>query len=217
MSRFRLHYKNKPYRLLGRARHSETLEWVTLYECLYPNDMGTLWVRPEGMFHESVDLPQGRIARFREVPLEIKFSETVTDELWAATEPIMRKIFGNAVRADVEKKLKEHGGGSLLVGFFEGDPVGFKLGYWKDKTTFASWLGGVREDRRGVGVATGLLRAQHQWAYDHGARLITTKSMNKWPEMISLNLRAGFRIVGTEMKEWGLQVLFEKALDARPE
>lgn len=45
-----LHYKQKKYRVLGVVRHSETLEQLVLYECLYENPGGQLWVRPLDMF-----------------------------------------------------------------------------------------------------------------------------------------------------------------------
>lgn len=52
------HYKGNDYRLLGMARHSETLEDMVVYQALY-GDQG-LWVRPAGMWSEEV-LHQGRM------------------------------------------------------------------------------------------------------------------------------------------------------------
>lgn len=48
------HYKGKRYRLIDVVRHSETLEELVLYETLYENDLGKLWVRPKEMFLESL-------------------------------------------------------------------------------------------------------------------------------------------------------------------
>jgi hypothetical protein len=48
------HYKGMPYQFLFYARHSETLEELAIYECLYDNDRGTLWARPRAMFEESI-------------------------------------------------------------------------------------------------------------------------------------------------------------------
>ncbi len=59
------HYKGKNYRVLGTARHSETEEPLVIY---HPEDQpDSLWARPETMFHEIVDTPEGRVARFRAV------------------------------------------------------------------------------------------------------------------------------------------------------
>ena len=51
------HYKGGEYEVLGTARHSETLEPTVLYRALY----GTrgLWVRPAGMWSETV-IAEGR-------------------------------------------------------------------------------------------------------------------------------------------------------------
>ncbi|MBA4274876.1 MAG: DUF1653 domain-containing protein [Alphaproteobacteria bacterium] len=44
------HYKGQLYRVLGVCRHSETLEELVYYECLYDNPSGQFWVRPRAMF-----------------------------------------------------------------------------------------------------------------------------------------------------------------------
>lgn len=44
------HYKGPLYRVLGVCRHSETLEELVYYECLYDNPSGQFWVRPRAMF-----------------------------------------------------------------------------------------------------------------------------------------------------------------------
>ncbi|OGY29317.1 MAG: hypothetical protein A3F33_02195 [Candidatus Woykebacteria bacterium RIFCSPHIGHO2_12_FULL_43_10] len=48
------HYKGNFYRVLGVARHSETLEELVVYECLYDNPRSKLWVRPKEMFLETI-------------------------------------------------------------------------------------------------------------------------------------------------------------------
>ena len=66
------HYKEgNPYRVLGVVRHSETLEELIHYECLYNNPDGKFWVRPRAMFESNVTIDgitrprfayQGRVA-----------------------------------------------------------------------------------------------------------------------------------------------------------
>lgn len=46
------HYKGMLYEVLGTARHSETLEPMTLYRALY--GQRGLWVRPAAMFEQKV-------------------------------------------------------------------------------------------------------------------------------------------------------------------
>lgn len=56
------HYKGMLYDVVGTARHSETLEPMTLYRALY-GEHG-LWVRPAAMFNEEVVIDGVRQPRF---------------------------------------------------------------------------------------------------------------------------------------------------------
>jgi hypothetical protein len=59
------HYKGNDYRVLGLARHSETLEPLVVYQALY-GERG-LWVRPAAMFNETVVIAGKRLPRFSRV------------------------------------------------------------------------------------------------------------------------------------------------------
>jgi hypothetical protein len=56
------HYKGNDYRVLGLARHSETLEPLVIYEALY-GERG-LWVRPAAMFMETITVAGRQVPRF---------------------------------------------------------------------------------------------------------------------------------------------------------
>ena len=58
------HYKGGEYRVLGVARHSETLEPLVVYQALY-GERG-LWVRPAAMFTETLAAarPDAPVRRF---------------------------------------------------------------------------------------------------------------------------------------------------------
>mgnify|MGYP003435209860 FL=1 len=56
------HYKGPEYLVLDLARHSETEEWLVVYQTLY-GDYG-LWVRPLGMFTETVEVDGQQVPRF---------------------------------------------------------------------------------------------------------------------------------------------------------
>lgn len=58
------HYKGPHYRVLGLVRHSETLEELVHYECLYANPNGQFWVRPRAMFEGTVTVDGVEKARF---------------------------------------------------------------------------------------------------------------------------------------------------------
>ncbi len=69
------HYKNLPYRVIGTARHSETMELLVVYQSLYETagvdpdqkTTGMLWVRPAAMFAESVVVNGETIPRFKRI------------------------------------------------------------------------------------------------------------------------------------------------------
>ena len=57
------HYKGKRYKVIGIAKHSETLEELVVYQKLY--DDLSLWVRPKKMFAEEVEVNGKKIPRFK--------------------------------------------------------------------------------------------------------------------------------------------------------
>lgn len=59
------HYKSKNYIVKDVARHSETLEWYVVYECLYENPSAKIWIRPLKMFQETVMVDGKEIPRFK--------------------------------------------------------------------------------------------------------------------------------------------------------
>ncbi len=59
------HYKGGQYEVIGTARHSETLEPMTVYRALY--GAHGLWVRPAAMFAETVEIDGVVRQRFEKV------------------------------------------------------------------------------------------------------------------------------------------------------
>lgn len=58
------HYKGGVYEVIGVANHSETLEKMVVYKHL---DTGELWVRPLGMFFETVGVNGEQVPRFKKI------------------------------------------------------------------------------------------------------------------------------------------------------
>ncbi len=56
------HYKGNEYKVLGVAKHSETLEELVVYQAMY-GEMD-LWVRPMKMFTENVEVDGKTTSRF---------------------------------------------------------------------------------------------------------------------------------------------------------
>lgn len=211
--KFYMHYKNKPYKLLGTARHSESQEDLALYECRYPNESASVWVRPKDMFFESITLNGKEIPRFRKIPLEMEHKTFLSDEDLKTLKEISFEALGPISFEDLQQKMKSAKHTLALFAKIEGKVVGFKVGFSKDETTFGSWIGGVLPQYRNLGIAADMMEAQHSWAKDKGFAKITTKSMNRFRGMIILNLQFGFDIIGTEMDpKMGFQIVMEKTL-----
>ena len=75
--RYFRHYKGNYYRMLGVARHSETLDELVVYQALY-GERG-LWVRPRQMFFETVVVDGHTVARFQEVEKSALPPEVLAD------------------------------------------------------------------------------------------------------------------------------------------
>lgn len=57
------HYKGLRYKIIGIARHSETLEELVVYQALYGE--GGIWVRPLAMFLENIVINGQSQPRFK--------------------------------------------------------------------------------------------------------------------------------------------------------
>ena len=56
------HFKGGEYCVLFMARHSETEEWMVVYQALY-GEKG-IWVRPASMWNEELEREGERVKRF---------------------------------------------------------------------------------------------------------------------------------------------------------
>ncbi len=92
------HFKGNYYRLIGEARHSETLEELVVYQAIYAEQ--TIWVRPKAMFYENVTLNDGRIvARFAPCSEEeaMEVQTKVKDEKEATYQKLLKNLFHNLI------------------------------------------------------------------------------------------------------------------------
>jgi hypothetical protein len=68
-------------------------------------------------------------------------------------------------------------------------------------------------DQRRRGIARGLLDRQHAWCRSQGCRRMRTDTTNAFREMLLVNLRASFDVIGTfHDAERGLTIMLERAL-----
>lgn len=207
------HYKNKPYKYIGVAKHSETLEDMVIYETRYENKLGKLWVRPKQMFFESVNCDGKDIPRFNEVSLKVKATMQISDIEIKDISIIMEKAFGEWDPKWFFSTFNNHKKFHLITAYIENQPVAFKLGYELNENDFYSWLGGVIPDYRRIGIAADLMKIQHEWCRESGYKKIQTKTQNRFRDMLLLNISYGFDIVGFhDSDEGGPKIVLEKKI-----
>jgi predicted GNAT superfamily acetyltransferase len=148
------------------------------------------------------------------------FNISVTDDLVSLDQSIYdqfiklhSQLFGEKYTSEMEVALKEKKSAALITALDRNDLIGFKLGYELKPGTFYSWMGGVWEQHRGKGVATALMKVQHEWCTNHSYKKIRTKTKNKWRAMLILNIKNGFDVVGTYTDSLGEpKIILEKRL-----
>lgn len=207
------HYKNKPYKYIGTAKHSETLEEMVIYETRYESAGGRTWVRPKTMFFESVEIDGKLTPRFKEIPLAIQTMTEVSDAEIQILARLIEQAFGQWDANWFFSTFNNHRKFHLAIASLEGQPAGFKLGYENSQLEFYSWLGAVLPEYRGLGIGSALMESQHNWCREQGYARVLTKTQNRFREMLSLNIRHGFDIIGTHASdEGGMKIILEKRL-----
>lgn len=208
------HYKNKLYKYLGLACHSETLEEMVIYKPLYENTKSEIWVRPKSMFHEIIDFNGKKTPRFEPVQFKYISLKNPNEKIKQDLLLLSQSVFMDVNQKNLDSNLVDKKNILLLAAFDEEKIVGFKLGYERNNSTFYSWLGGVHSAYRGFGIAQELMNQQHQWCDTMGYKFIETKTMNQWQGMLLLNIKNGFEITGTESNDkHELKILMRKSLN----
>jgi len=152
--------------------------------------------------------------------LERPFDPAFVSELGA----LVRSIFGelddptaqlgvtDVFLADLEWRLAEMPAASVHAGISDGQLIGFKFGYAIGKTRYLSWLGGVASSHRRQGIARALLQRQHAWAAQRGFGMIETGTTSTNAAMLTLNLAAGFEVIGSYARDATPRVVLQKRL-----
>lgn len=236
------HYKGKLYKYIGEFHHSESLEPLVGYRCLYDNPKGPLWVRPKDLFYSKLesskldlnktgtnDLSKESLTRgyksdlqkqekhplrFEPVSFDFKILESPSQNQLTSSFQLALKLFPEITESQFYGKIEDKKN-VLLVSLVEDHQcVGFKIGYEQTPKTFYSWLGGVDENWRGLGMAQEMMDLQLEWAQQKNYKTIRTKTMNQWPDMLKLNITNDFKIVKLEKDSSGenLKIVMEKTI-----
>ena len=140
----------------------------------------------------------------------------IPDEVISDVIRLFECSFGTLPDANFAERVREKRNLLVLMAYTD-EPVGFKIGYERYRGVYFSWLGGVHPGMRRRGIARKLLRQQHAWASDQGYDEILTESQNEYREMMILNLKEGFDVVGTQLNgRGGLAVLMRKVVQSSP-
>lgn len=115
--------------------------------------------------------------------------------------------------ADIKLRLagKRH---LLLITYYNGEPIGYKLGYALNDTTFYSWLGAVVPEHRGQGLAQKMLLQQGNWLQQHGFTAVQVKTMNRFRAMLAMLVKNNYAIIDLEKAPsfQDYKIRFEKLL-----
>ena len=83
-----------------------------------------------------------------------------------------------------------------LVACIKEEVVGYKTGYEMSSRLFYSWMGGVVPAHRNKGIAGRLMAEQHSRIKQQGYKVVRTHTENRFRDMLILNIRSGFDVVG---------------------
>lgn len=128
-------------------------------------------------------------------------------------EYLYSKVFEDAQLDFFRNRLNEKENIYSLIAFENDIPLGFKIGYQYNGSTFYSWVGGVLSNHRTKGIGKKLAHLQEQWAKKNNYFKIRTKSMNHFKPMMIFNLKNGFNIVSVYTNASNqTKIVFEKEL-----
>jgi GNAT superfamily N-acetyltransferase len=121
------------------------------------------------------------------------------------------ELFGKLDRDEVAWRLTHMPDASVNVAS-DAQVIGFKMGYANATDRYHSWLGGVHEGWRRKGVALQLMQRQHDWLRSRGYVSVETAAVPENVAMLSLNMRVGFRVIGSYCRGDHLRVTLAKDL-----
>ncbi len=147
--------------------------------------------------------------------LVIKKSTALTEELLGVLLALEEKVFPSPLsREALRARLGDRKALVILVAWHGDTPCGYKVGFEESPEVFYSWVGGVAPQYRRLGIARKLLDEQHRVVKSMGFAYVRTSTKNKYREMLLLNIKAGFDVVGVQkkLKEAEQSIVLEKAL-----
>jgi len=131
------------------------------------------------------------------VDIEIRTFNGNSEELINVLCTLEERIFDDPYsREKIERECSAKYNLMGLVAYQHEKPVAYKAGYELTARLYYSWLGGVVPEHRKKGLARQLMEQQHKEIQGMGYKAVRTHTHNKYKDMLILNIRSGFEIVG---------------------
>ncbi|WP_428664719.1 GNAT family N-acetyltransferase [Runella sp.] len=123
------------------------------------------------------------------------------------------QVFDGQERSELLREINETPHLLTIIAYENNKAIGYKMGYQRKVGHFYSWLGCVLPNYRGHGIASQLMTMQHDWCRANSYHTVRTMTYNKWRNMLILNLKHDFNIVGILADNTGApKIILEKNL-----
>ena len=135
--------------------------------------------------------------------VKIECFQEALDEPLDVLSRLEKAVFDMPIdKSLLKNELSMKSGLLILLARVDGRYVAYKVGYRLSEADefFYSWIGGVHPEFRQQGLAKALMLEQHKLAKELGCTYVRTKTKNKYREMLILNIKMGFDIVGIHHK-----------------
>lgn len=144
--------------------------------------------------------------------MNIVTTNTITNKMRDELYTIHQEVFGDINH--FHQKLIRKTNLIFTLAIIDNEIHGYKIGYPLNEDCFYSWMGAVKPASRNLGITSRLMETQHEWAKNQNYKSIETKTMNRWRQMLLLNIRHGFDVKAVNIDKNGREkILLRKQLN----
>ena len=133
------------------------------------------------------------------------------DQLYQDVHQVANLAFTSVADTYLRWRLDNMPDVSVFTASGNNQMVGFKAGYASTETRYYSWLGGLDPAYQRRGIATQLMRKQHQWLQEKYAT-VETHVLQSNKAMVQLNINSGLVVSGFFDKHGEANFIMQKSL-----